>query len=140
MSWRTIDRADRSDVERLIAKIQPNDSMVEVERYLREILGAEGASEGHTAVALAGAEHVIIWANMTQEAAELLNAMMLDGRIVTTSADVARYGVAGRGMDLPILPPPPYDRLERPHWLPVVFFPAVQAPRLPQVDLKEQGR
>jgi hypothetical protein len=137
--WHRPGRADRHQIEQLVAKIQPNDSMVEIHRYLREILGAEGA-DGHTAVAIDGAENVILWGGLSSEAVEILAAVMKDDRIVMTSADVVRYGVAGRGLDLPILPPPPYDPLEREYWLPIVFYPARHAPRLPVVDLTEHGR
>lgn len=140
MSWQRMGRPDRGQLEQLVAKIQPNDSMVEIERYLRELLDPDPGAAGNHAIALEGAERVVIWGGLSDEAAALLGALVVDERIVLVSADVARYGIAGRGMDLPILPPVPYEPLEREHWLPVVLYPARYAPRLPVVDLTEQGR
>ena len=68
------------------------------------------------------AENLVLWANMTQEAADAINALRAEGHIKIQPSSIFVYLADGMTMSLPIAKR--VRAYKKPHWAPTTLRPA----------------
>jgi hypothetical protein len=87
---------------------------------LRRLLG-EDRARGDLAVEFPGMPNVVLWAGMSQDFVDLVDAITKSGRAVITPTTVLVYLADGVTPNFPLAKRLPRGGYKQPHWTPVTF-------------------